>query len=128
MKRKPLPLIRDCQDCGQCCEGQEALPVSWYLGNVNVFRPGDPATLPPDLRAELEAMLADFMANGFPVGTACVWFDVEKKQCKHYEHRPELCRTEIVPGDESCRLIRMKAGMDGAKKFTIKNGKVVSAK
>lgn len=24
--------------------------------------------------------------------TPCLWFDAEKRQCKHYEHRPETCR------------------------------------
>jgi Fe-S-cluster containining protein len=128
MKRTALPLIKDCNDCGQCCHGQEALPVSWYLAPLHPQ--GDPAILPPELRRELECMLAFFKLHGFPVGTPCVWFDAEKKQCKHYEHRPELCKTELMPGDETCRRIRQKAGMDGAKKYRVVGGRlrVVSEK
>ena len=123
-KRTPLPLIKSCDDCGVCCNGQEALPVSWYLAPRDPM--GDPAALPSELRAELEQMLVGFLAHGFPRGTPCVWYDQEKRKCKHYEVRPEICKTEVNPGDEACRRIRRHHGMDGAKKFRLKNGVVIN--
>jgi len=36
----------------------------------------------------------------------CLWYDRQRKRCKHYEHRPGICREALQPGDESCRAWR----------------------
>lgn len=41
----------------------------------------------------------------------CLWFDLETKRCKHYEHRPETCRDAIHPGDDACRATRKHFGV-----------------
>lgn len=88
---------------------QAALPVSWYLGS---FRFDDPATLPTPVLAELEMFLEVFRKIGFPDdGSACVWFDLSTRKCRHYEHRPTICVESVVPGDESCRKWREIKGV-----------------
>ncbi len=36
----------------------------------------------------------------------CLWYDEESKRCRHYEYRPEVCRTAIQPGDDVCLATR----------------------
>jgi len=101
MKRKPLPLIRDCRDCGACCEGQAALPIH-LVGERFTMESVNP--LPPELAQELRETTARFLADGFPPdGSPCIWYDAEAKRCKHYDYRPTVCRDEVKPGDEACR-------------------------
>jgi Fe-S-cluster containining protein len=107
-----------------------ALPVATAGGPLPVhmltpwygLTPCKPLT--PEIVAELEAYLVKFRQEGCPVGP-CIWFDAATKQCRHYEYRPDLCRDEIMPGDDECRLWRQEEGIDKSKKFTIKNGKLV---
>lgn len=120
---KPLPVIKNCDDCGACCTGQAALPVSWYTSTA-VLLDGS-SSLPPELLAELEAMRIRFLADGFPPDdSACVWYDVETRRCRHYEHRPDICRDEVQPGDDSCRNWRRSVGIDPAPKYSIKKGRL----
>jgi Fe-S-cluster containining protein len=123
MKRS-LPVIADCTGCGACCTGQAALPVSWYTA-PDPF--GDPATLPPALLAELEAMRDRMLAGrSFPKdGTPCVWYDAEARRCRHYEYRPSICRTEVNPGDEACRSWRRSLGIDPQPTYTLSKGRLV---
>ncbi len=73
---------------------------------------GDPATLPALLLAELEGLRLKFLAEGFPPdGSPCVWYDAKTRRCRHYEHRPELCRDEVQPGDEACLRWRRLKGV-----------------
>ena len=39
---------------------------------------------------------------------ACLWYDEANKRCAHYEHRPEVCRTAINPGDRACLATRKR--------------------
>lgn len=32
----------------------------------------------------------------------CIWFDEQTRQCKWYEHRPDICRDEVTVNDEYC--------------------------
>lgn len=45
-------------------------------------------------------------ADAVPI--PCLWYDEETRRCKHYEHRPEVCRDSIVPGDPACLATRQK--------------------
>lgn len=117
MKRLPLPQITNCDSCGACCLGQEALPLDNYQG-----------TPPPALLAEIAAMRERFNRDGWPGnGEPCVWYDAETRRCKHYEHRPDVCRDTVKPGDDDCRRIRRKAGVDATARFTFKGGRLVRA-
>lgn len=94
-----LPLI-DCLSpkCGACCMEQSALPLSWYskaMGN-------ETAHLPFHVVLELDGWLSHFNTHGWPDAAPCIWLDQATMQCKHYEHRPDICRDEVKPGDEAC--------------------------
>ena len=131
-KRIPIHTVTSCRNppCGACCTEQAALPVSWYLGMVSVGQHsvvlGESAdSLPAGLRAELEAMLATFMATGFPPdGSPCVWFDAETRLCRHYEYRPSLCREAVKVGDESCHRWRRIVGIEPTRQWGVVKGKV----
>jgi Fe-S-cluster containining protein len=45
------------------------------------------------------------------LGLPCVWYDAESKQCRHYEHRPDICRTFPV-GGEGCLFWRERSLSD----------------
>lgn len=38
----------------------------------------------------------------------CLWFDESTKRCRHYEHRPEVCRSSVAPGDDVCKATRRR--------------------
>ena len=125
MKRSPLPVITNCDDCGACCTGQAALPVH-LVGDGLRMEPVTP--LPADLEAELRATLARFLAEGFPPdGSPCVWYDSASRRCKHYAHRPTICRDGIKPGDDACRGWRRSAGVDPQPRFRLLGGRLVPA-
>lgn len=48
--------------------------------------------------------LVNKMAKQIPI--PCLWYDEEGKRCRHYEHRPEVCRDAIAPGDDACLATR----------------------
>jgi Fe-S-cluster containining protein len=66
-----------------------------FCGNVDP----DLAALPPDIRADYEAGMVQRDKDGWPDGVPCFWLIGGK--CKHYEHRPSVCR-EFEMGGESC--------------------------
>lgn len=41
-----------------------------------------------------------------PNNSICIWFDEEKRQCKHYDLRPSVCREEVQVNDEACHRWR----------------------
>lgn len=125
MKKTPLPLIKDCHDCGACCLEQEALPIH-LVGDG--FRMESVSPLPEELKAELLQTIERFEKEGWPEdGSPCIWYDAEKKGCKHYNHRPVLCRDELKVGDEGCRRWRKSKGIDKVQKFRLHNGRLVKA-
>lgn len=127
-KRKPLNVITNCNDCGVCCMEQTALPIHLAYDESNSgMTPCAP--LPPELREELLALRAKWDAeDSWPEdGSPCIWFDQEKRQCKHYEHRPTLCRDAVKVGDESCRKWRRAYGVDRQLTFRMVRGKIVKA-
>lgn len=106
----PLPIIADCSDCGACCTAQAALPVHLI---VEWYRMDPCSPLPAELAAELRAAVERFGLEGWPAdGTPCIWYDAAARRCRHYDHRPTLCREVVAPGDESCRRWRRSLGMD----------------
>lgn len=112
--------VTDCRDCGLCCQ-HVGVPLGYSF-----FYPRDGQTpawvyetpdyarwraLPPEAEAELRTYY-DGRAAGTIVDrsadneTPCLWYDEATKQCRYYEHRPEVCRDAIAPGDESCLEFR----------------------
>jgi len=86
----------NCDGCGACCAKMGTPP---FLGH-EIF------DLPEDLRDEvlkfynqLEGLKRE--ENRMP----CYWYDTTTKKCKHYDHRPWVCKNFIV-GSESCLLWR----------------------
>ena len=95
-----LPLIVDCSDCGACCMRTPVPP----------FQPGEDVT--KDVPDELLKLIRDRIAadQQFDL-VACVWFDEERKQCRHYDLRPDACRRFEV-GSDPCRMARWDVGID----------------
>lgn len=112
-----LPIIESCEGCGSCCLEQESPPgYLWILINGRDMN-GDADSedvrrfnaMPESSRLELESYRAALVAGfGHPNEEICLWFDERTRQCKHYELRPEICRSDLLLGDEACRRWRDK--------------------
>lgn len=57
-----------------------------------------------DGRLAVAGHALDKLAKHIPI--PCLWYDEETKRCRHYEHRPEVCRDAIKPGDDACLQTR----------------------
>jgi Fe-S-cluster containining protein len=122
MKRRPLPVV-SCTDCGACCTGQAALPI--HLVGQHFAMPGV-APLPVDLAEELRATIERFDREGWPPdGSPCIWYDADRRQCRHYEYRPTLCRDNLAVGDEACRRWRKTVGIDPSERWVMRRGRMV---
>jgi hypothetical protein len=66
-----------------------------------------PVSLADELREQFGAGKDGFFRGDRP----CVWLDLETRQCKHYEHRPEICRNFEI-GAPACLRHRVKFGLD----------------
>ncbi len=118
-----LPVISNCDDCGACCTGQSALPIHLLGGGVFTMPGCSPLT--DELRLELQQTIERFEAEGWLADDSpCIWYDAEAKRCKHYEHRPTICRDEVKPGDEACRRWRRSLKIDSTLKFRVVGGKL----
>ena len=49
------------------------------------------------LDAPAEALTA-YMASRALLDGPCAWLDVDKKRCRHYSYRPDICRTFEIGG------------------------------
>lgn len=78
-----------CDGCGLCCQNQPCPP----------FYPGDPYEdlLPPELKIEVDTYI---MSPRYNDTHPCIWLDGNGR-CRHYEHRPEICRDYDL-GGEAC--------------------------
>ena len=105
MSRLPeLPQVEDCQGCGVCC---------LHMGYPAFMDPVESsfdarywAALPDDLRDELIEVMDNYQppAAGQLDGP-CVWLDLDTRQCKHHEYRPQVCR-DFPVGGSGCRSWR----------------------
>ena len=68
-----------------------------------------PAGLRGELRAGWERIPDD------DEDRPCVWLQSDGT-CRHYEHRPKVCREAIEPGDDGCRTFLRRWGMDGDRR------------
>lgn len=117
-----------CDGCGACCLHM-GTPPGYALffslqpdGSVastteHAF-PGDLehfAGLPLEAKQELHdyyrAMLNDEIADRtYGDNTPCLWFDGETRQCRHWEHRPSICR-DFTVGSIHCIEHRENRGV-----------------
>ena len=81
--------VNNCDGCGACCRNQPFPPF--------MTRDGD--TLPEVIVNELLA------AGKREASDICLWLDDATGRCKHYEHRPLLCR-EFELGGDVCLDVR----------------------
>jgi len=69
--------------------------------------------MPEGLRVELRAYYAAALAGRTPWRDdpknpqPCLWFDAEMRRCRHYEHRPDICR-EFEIGSKECLAWRQR--------------------
>ena len=116
--RIPLPAADICGGCSACCDHiglppfevpnpdlgfMPRRPVTTvsresYLADLDIF-----LAMPAAVRADHAALV--LAAAGDQSGRPCAWLDPVAKRCRHYAHRPTVCR-EWVPGAEGCCAAR----------------------
>jgi uncharacterized protein len=126
-----LPVLT-CNDCGACC-----LTMGTPPGFILAFaRQADSGFLKDDegdedhpefaellrlwesMPSEVRQELADYYGAlwaGRVVDRAgeeqpCLWLDLQTRQCRHYEHRPPVCR-DFAVGGQGCFSWRKKFGL-----------------
>lgn len=88
-----LPVIDSpCEGCGDCCLWAGRPP---FLECDN-----DLARLPRPLQVEVHHTPQQWHGK-----RPCIWLDTETRRCRHYEHRPIICR-EFEAGGPGCRSVR----------------------
>jgi Fe-S-cluster containining protein len=120
-ERTPLAMVPtvSCDGCGACCLGI-GTPPGFFAAYSSpqwdgVFLADEPdhetwLAMPDEIRRSLSdyygavdrGEVADRSAHEVP----CLWYDPEKKSCRHYEWRPIVCH-EFEVGGEDC--LRMRA-------------------
>lgn len=117
-----LPVVQSCDGCGACCLEQESPPgYLWILihgfdidGNPNSEDVKRFNAMPPESLAEFHAYAQRMRDQGeHPNDSICIWFDEQKRQCKHYDLRPSICREELQVNDEACHRWREAYQIDG---------------
>ena len=107
-----LPIL-NCDNCGACCLQQESPP-----GFLSILVYGEQGAnceadierfnaMPPESLAELHEYAKHMRDDGIhPNNSICLWLDETTMKCRHYDIRPEVCRTQVILGDESCQYWR----------------------
>ena len=96
-----LPVL-SCDNCGACCVA---------MGHPQFYRTSDNADwnrLPEDLKREVSEHI-DALTD-LDIGSPCIWLDMKTKQCKHYDHRPQMCR-DFEIGNPHCLRMRESYGL-----------------
>ena len=106
-----LPVIESCDGCGACCFEQGSPPgYLLILCQPETIEPDGPFAddlqrfkdLPANAIRDLLEYRERLLRGEVSGDGICIWFNVETRRCSHYEHRPSICREEVVPGDEGC--------------------------
>ncbi len=93
--------IPSCDGCGACCMQQGHPP----------YTEDELAGVPADLKSSIETYLATLESDDS--GRPCLWLDLETRQCRHYEERPQICR-DFERGSTNCTLLRWRYQITGA--------------
>lgn len=91
---KGLPII-SCTDppCGACCMHMRSPPFN--------LQEMDEKGVPQQLRNQIR----EHVFGPAPDESPCLWLDLETRQCRHYDLRPDVCR-DFERGSESCLMFR----------------------
>lgn len=94
-----------CDDCGACCATMCSPPfMPEHLDGTELSK------LPVEVREDYKAGMVSRAVAGWPDDEMCFWLTFGC-QCKHYEHRPDICR-EFEPGSEGCQSWRDEFNID----------------
>jgi uncharacterized protein len=96
-------IVETCEGCGACC---------LHVGRP-MFLPTERAALPPALRSQLDNWdeLTDRLPDYWWWNVPCFWLDLSTMRCRHYGHRPEVCREFEMGGDDCHEILgRRQAG------------------
>lgn len=97
-----------CDGCGACCMMQQSPPMYVYWLDIPESEENRDDedwrcanALPEPLKEELREYRRR-RRDGEPDSDdlACIWLDQSTMKCKHYEHRPSICRDFQVGSDE----------------------------
>lgn len=108
-----LPVVTTCEGCGgACCRNQPCPPGFHHVhsGFLDGAWPEDVAitdAAPAEVIDSLRSWFADRerLDDWEEIdGTPCFWL-TEDGRCRHYEHRPTICR-EFEMDSDSCRAMR----------------------
>lgn len=126
-KQSALPIATDCNGCGVCCfhmgypafilprdpiqseeefrdpAVRELLKQGWTREELTNGVRGEEHwhKLPEDLRNEWLEFVEIYQRDGELDGP-CFWLDTTTRQCKHHNHRPNVCR-DFEIGSKLCR-------------------------
>ena len=94
-----------CEDCGACCATMCSpllMPEHIDATEINA--------LPADVRKDFKDGMEAREKHGWIPDVPCFWLTDDLK-CKHYEHRPDICR-EFEVGSEACQTWRDEFNID----------------
>ncbi|MEW4490986.1 YkgJ family cysteine cluster protein [Thalassoglobus sp. JC818] len=100
-----LPIVENCDGCGACCSVVPVPPFVMQNGTHEAVTIGVPEEL-------LQEVLAVWDLRLYLPPDFCMWFDVERKVCRHYEYRPQACRNFEL-NSPACHATREMMHIDG---------------
>jgi uncharacterized protein len=117
----PLPTVapESCDGCGVCCmeirvppfcvlwEGEQPQPIDDTPESLEEVRYA--LAVPADLR---RALSKQSIFAVLEEKSACTWFDMATRKCRHYDYRPPICR-EFQRGEPLCLEQREEARRSG---------------
>jgi Fe-S-cluster containining protein len=89
-----LPIVENCNGCGLCCLHMSVPP----------FGPNETDRLPKSVYDDFAAVCNTHDSAVIVHGvnkSPCGWLDLVTRKCRHYDHRPEVCR-DFDLGGHSC--------------------------
>src|SRR5207249_4421263 len=91
---------QNCDGCSACClsMGQPPFLLSLEDGAPHPISGADSAADYQRLLAAPAEAQASYLSQGKGEGGACSWLDLSNQRCRHYEFRPDICRTFEVGG------------------------------
>ena len=106
---RSLPVI-NCEGCGVCCMTFGHPRYFWTQDQgsmIDQYWIDLPQPLVDEIEAYLETLAGDCDAD---FGKPCIWFDKDRLNCTHHQHRPQVCR-DFEIGGESCVRLRRQFGI-----------------
>lgn len=97
-----------CDDCGACCLNVGNPPFLLDMKNGTLRGVGGSdsrADFHRLLEAPIEARIA-YATNLESTTGPCSWFDKGTRRCRHYDFRPDICRTFEI-GGKWCSELRL---------------------